>query len=319
MKVVKHMGNNNKKCSEADGLDSPFQCNHGVVDRIISHLDRSGKVDHICTFDLPRSEDVIRIINLLSKLLFPGYFGKKAADRGKLKLHLCNTANEAAELLEEEIEKCILHAYRDSSLDKREKASEAAKTKTNAFFRSLPELINVLDGDVEAAYLGDPAATGNDEVIICYPGFRAIMIYRIAHSLHKLEVPLLPRIMSEYAHGLTGIDIHPGAAIDTNFFIDHGTGVVIGETTVIGKNVKIYQGVTLGALSFPTDQEGNLQRGFQRHPTIGDDVVIYSNSSILGDVTIGKGAIIGGNVFVTNSVEEGSKVLRDGLGHRVKK
>ncbi len=306
-----------KNCKARRSAQSPFQCNQGVVDSIIEHLDRVGKVEHICTFDLPRRDSVVRILDLLSMLLFPGYFGKKAADREKLKLRLCNTANEASELLETEMHKCLLHARHENSQSGGDEAGEKAKAITFDFFRSLPDLIGVLDGDVQAAYQGDPAATGNEEVIICYPGFRAIMIQRIAGSLCKLGAPLLPRIMTEYAHSLTGIDIHPGAVIGKNFFIDHGTGVVIGETTEIGDNVKIYQGVTLGALSFPTDGAGNLKRGFKRHPTIEDDVIIYSNTSILGDITIGKGSTIGGNVFLTDAVPPGSKVSREGPGHKV--
>ncbi len=296
---------------------SPFECSHGVVDRIIEHLDHGGKVEHICTYDLPRRDNVVGILDLISKLLFPGYFGKKAADREKLKMHLCNTANEASELLEQEICKCLLHACHDNSSRAAPEATQKARSITCNFFTDLPDMIGILDGDVEAAYLGDPAATGSDEVIICYPGFRAIMIQRIAHSLHSLGAPLLPRIMTEYAHTLTGVDIHPGARIGERFFVDHGTGVVIGETTEIGRNVKVYQGVTLGAHSFPTEESGELKRGFKRHPTIEDEVVIYSNSSILGAVTIGKGSVIGGNVFLTESVPPGSKVLREGPGHRV--
>jgi serine O-acetyltransferase len=177
--------------------------------------------------------------------------------------------------------------------------------------QKLPALSEMLDLDVRAAYLGDPAATGNDEIIMCYPGFHALLIHRLAHKLHLQGVPLLPRMMAEHAHRESGIDIHPGATIGRSFFIDHGTGVVVGETTVIGDNVKMYQGVTLGALSFPTEPNGTLKRGFKRHPTIGDDVVIYSNASILGDVMIGKGSVIGGNVFLSHSVEPNSKVTRE--------
>ncbi len=307
-----------KDCNPAPHHKSPFQCNQGVVDRIIQHLEHTGKVEHICTYELPHRDNVINILELLSKLLFPGYFGKKAADRDKLKLHLCNTANEASELLEYEIKKCLIHSSSDNSGGNREKAGEQAKSITFDFFRSLPDLIGILDGDVQAAYRGDPAATSIEEIIICYPGFRAIMIHRIAHDLNKLGVPLLPRIMTEYAHSLTGIDIHPSAVIGENFFMDHGTGVVVGETTEIGNNVKIYQGVTLGALSFPTDESGELRRGFKRHPSIEDNVIIYSNASILGDITIGEGSVVGGNVLLTRSIPAGSKVAREGPGHKVK-
>jgi serine O-acetyltransferase len=177
--------------------------------------------------------------------------------------------------------------------------------RVEQFFNSFPEIARMLDADVQAAYLGDPAAYSKEEVIITYPGFYAVCIYRFAHSLWKLKVPLLPRLMSEYAHEKTGIDIHPGAQIDESFFIDHGTGVVIGETAIIGKNVKIYQGVTLGALSVKKKLQST-----KRHPTIEDDVVIYANSIILGgETTVGKGSIIGGNVWLTQSMPAGSVVF----------
>lgn len=176
--------------------------------------------------------------------------------------------------------------------------------------RCLPRLQRGLQEDVEAAFHGDPAATSRSEIIATYPGFYAIMVYRLAHWLHQYQVPLLPRMMTEVAHSETGIDIHPGATIGQQFFIDHGTGVVIGETTVIGSNVTLYQGVTLGALNFPRDQNGQIIRGQKRHPTIEDDVVIYSGATILGGQTvIGKGSTIGGNVWLTASVPPGSKVL----------
>jgi serine O-acetyltransferase len=177
--------------------------------------------------------------------------------------------------------------------------------KVEEFFKSLPDIALKLDADVAAAYIGDPAAYSKEEVIITYPGFYAVCIYRLAHALHLLKIPLLPRLMSEYAHEKTGIDIHPGAQIAESFFIDHGTGVVIGETSIIGKNVKIYQGVTLGALSV----KKKLQ-SIKRHPTIEDDVVIYANSIILGGETVvGKGSIIGGNVWLTESMPAGSVVF----------
>lgn len=194
-----------------------------------------------------------------------------------------------------------------------------ATQKVDIFFDQLPEIAKLLDADVASAFAGDPAAYSQEEVITTYPGFYAVCIHRLAHALHQLKIPLIPRLMSEYAHEKTGIDIHPGATIAESFFIDHGTGVVIGETSVIGKNVKIYQGVTLGALSV----KKKLQ-SVKRHPTIEDDVVIYANSTILGGETIiGKGSIIGGNVWLTNSVAANSVVFNkletghtDGTGHR---
>ncbi|MFW6044609.1 MAG: serine O-acetyltransferase EpsC [Planctomycetota bacterium] len=288
-----------------------------TVDAIMHTLEDRGKVEHICTYELPSREDCIRIIHLLQRLLFPGYFRSGAVDRANLRFHLGQTANEAFELLQQQITLCRLHQRRESSKKARARASKEAQGNALTLLRKLPDMIDTLDGDVQAAYLGDPAATGNDEIIICYPGFLAILIYRIAHRLHRMNVPFLPRIMTEYAHSTTGIDIHPGATIGRNFFVDHGTGVVIGETTEIGDNVKIYQGVTLGALSFPTDEEGNLKRGFKRHPSIEDDVIIYANATVLGAITIGEGSVVGGNVFLTHSVDPGSKVTLESPGHKV--
>ncbi|MBL1216399.1 MAG: hypothetical protein D8M59_02770 [Planctomycetes bacterium] len=177
---------------------------------------------------------------------------------------------------------------------------------THAFLGRLPEVRRLLSLDVQAALDGDPAAEHTDETIFCYPGVMAIMVHRLAHELYRLDVPLLPRIMSEYAHSITGIDIHPGAEVGESFFIDHGTGVVIGETTVIGKHCKVYQGVTIGAKSFPKDARGRLIRGVKRHPTLGDYVTVYASATILGgDTVIGEGCVISGGVFLTRSVPPG--------------
>jgi len=289
-----------------------------VVDGIVAKLEHTGTIDHVCHIPLPDEEAVIRILDLLSEALFPGYFGKKVLDKPNLKYHLGETVNTAYNLLAVEIAKCRLHACPHPGDASCRECEDRGIQDGLAVLERIPALIEVLDGDVRALYRGDPAAKSHDEIILCYPGFRAILTHRIAHELHSLQVPLLPRIMAEYAHRVTGIDIHPGAAIGSNFFIDHGTGVVIGETTVIGDNVKLYQGVTLGALSFPTDEHGRVQRDFKRHPNIEDDVVIYSNSTILGNVTIGRGSVIGGNVFLTHSVPPGSKVVIERPTHEVK-
>ena len=190
---------------------------------------------------------------------------------------------------------------------------------TDALFRALPDLRRQLGTDLEAAYRGDPAAASLDEILLCYPAFRAIATYRLAHILYQKRVPLLPRIMSEYAHRRTGIDIHPGATIGDYFFIDHGTGVVIGETCEIGQWVKLYQGVTLGALSFPTDESGQLVRGQKRHPTIHDRVVIYANATVLGGQTvIGENAVIGSSVWVTQSIEPNTTVMMEKPSLRIR-
>ena len=285
---------------------------------ILAALDRSENVDHVCTCPLPHFDSIGELLLLIRQILFPGYFSTDPADPDHLRGQLDTTIRKTSVMLQEEIAKCLDHVKGDQPGFSREKAKEEAADHVEAFLGKIPSLIEVLDGDVQAAYLGDPAATGYDEVIIAYPGFRAVMTYRVAHELYLQTVPLLPRIMTEYAHSATGIDIHPGARIGRNFFIDHGTGVVIGETTEIGNNVKLYQGVTLGALSFPTDDEGNLRRGFKRHPTIEDDVVIYSNASILGPLRIGRGSAVGGNVFLTHDVEAGSKVTIDKPENRIR-
>jgi len=189
----------------------------------------------------------------------------------------------------------------------------AATEAVRQFANALPGLRRLLDSDVLAAYQGDPAARSVDEVLLCYPGVLAMIHHRLAHRLYELGLPLLARIVAELAHAQTGIDIHPGATIDAGFFMDHGTGVVIGETAVIGKRVRLYQAVTLGAKRFPTDAEGNLQKGLPRHPVVEDDVVIYAGATILGRVTLGKGAVIGGNVWITDDVKPGASVTQASL------
>ena len=193
---------------------------------------------------------------------------------------------------------------------KDEPCRDTAARLASEFISRMPEIRSILSTDVEAAYYGDPAATCFGEIICCYPIIRAITNYRIAHELYTLNVPLIPRIMTEMAHSETGIDIHPGATIGHHFTIDHGTGVVIGATCIIGNNVKLYQGVTLGAKSFPLDENGNPIKGIPRHPILEDDVVVYSNATILGRITIGKGATIGGNIWVTESVPAGARIVQ---------
>jgi len=197
--------------------------------------------------------------------------------------------------------------------DDRSRIDSVARSAAGAFASALPRTRQLLDSDVTAAYHGDPAAHSVDEVLLCYPGVLAMINHRIAHTLYRLKLPLLARIVAELAHGETGIDIHPGASIGPSFFIDHGTGVVIGETAVIGSHVRVYQAVTLGAKRFPTDAEGNLQKGLPRHPVVEDDVVIYAGATILGRITIGRGAVIGGNVWLTEDVPPGASVTQAGL------
>ena len=250
-----------------------------------------------------QKEKIIEIVEGLRKILFPGYF--ESDESAGCYAHLCEQLQFARENLSTQ----ILSAYlcEDPARCKdRPSFAEQAQSVTKEFLETLPKIKEVLRTDVQAAFDGDPAAQSTDEIIIAYPGFFAVSVYRIAHELQLLHVPLLPRIMTEYAHDITGIDIHPGATIGDYFFIDHGTGVVIGETAQIGSHVKIYQGVTLGARSL---KKGQSLKGVKRHPTIGDNVTIYSNTTILGgDTCIGNNATIGGNAFIVSSVSEGTKV-----------
>ena len=288
-----------------------------AVERLVRKLGQQDSVQHVCRYPLPREQTVIRILNLLAEALFPGYFGRKGLTSANLAFHLGETLSNAYDLLAGEISRCALHARHDADGSGRLECEREGQERAFELLEDLPDLLDILDGDVRAAFEGDPAATGYDEVIFCYPGFRAVMIYRIAHVLHSNGVPWLPRIMTEHAHRITGIDIHPGAQIGRRFFIDHGTGVVIGETSRIGDDVRMYQGVTLGGYRFKTDEEGDLVRGYKRHPTIEDDVIIYANASILGDITVGAGSVIGANVFLTHSVEPGTRVTIEKPSHRI--
>ena len=260
-------------------------------------------------YSVPSDESVKDILAKFQEVLFIGYFGKQEIPDWDLEPHLHVLMSQLFEALAGQIAKSLVH---ECKLPRENCDRCRSKGEQNAarLIGKIPQIRKVLEGDVQAAYDGDPAAKSFDEIIFSYPGLRAIMVHRIAHELYLQDVPLLPRIMSEYAHTLTGIDIHPGATIGLNFFIDHGTGVVIGETTLIGKNVKIYQGVTLGALSFPKDERGNLLRDIKRHPTLEDNVTVYSGTTILGgDTVIGRGSTVGGNVWLTKSVPPGTKVV----------
>jgi serine O-acetyltransferase len=289
-----------------------------LVEATVAALQTRSTVAHVCRDSLPNSQVVVRILDLLSEAMFPGYFSQRSLDEANLPYHIGETLNAVYGLLCMEIGRCLTHERRRTGALSGPNCGVLAREHTGALLAKLPQLIHMLDGDVHAGYAGDPAATGPDEIIFCYPGFRAIMVQRLAHALHEQGVFWLPRMMTEYAHSVTGIDIHPGAHIGPNFFIDHGTGVVIGETTVIGADVRLYQGVTLGAWSFRTDDDGNVERGYKRHPTLEDDIIVYSGASILGDITIGRGSIVGGNVVLTESVPPGSVVFPEKSKPRVK-
>jgi serine O-acetyltransferase len=243
-------------------------------------------------------------------VLFPGYFGTSELTADNASFHLGSTLDWIRRKLREQVMRGLCFACTDPATMQEQDCEARAETTTRKFLSRLPVLRDLLMTDVRAAYEGDPAATSPDEAIFCYPGVLAITNYRIAHELHQLGVPLIPRIVTEHAHSITGIDIHPGAKIGENFFIDHGTGVVIGETCVIGKGVRLYQGVTLGAKSFPLDKDGKPIKGIKRHPNVEDDVIIYSEATILGDITIGRGSVVGGNVWLVESVPPGSRITQ---------
>jgi serine O-acetyltransferase len=263
---------------------------------------------------LPSRDRVIEMVEQVRIALFPGYFGDSEMGETSIPYYVGSTLDRVRRDLAEQVRRgfcftCQQEEPRDCS----QCESKVAET-TRAWLARLPHVQRLLFKDVVAAYQGDPAATSPDEAVLCYPGILAITNYRIAHELHRLGVPLVPRMITEYAHSLTGIDIHPGAAIDEAFFIDHGTGVVVGETCEIGKRVRIYQGVTLGARSFPLDENGNPVKGIPRHPMVEDDVIIYSGATILGRVRIGRASVIGGNVWLIHSVPPGSQITQAGAG-----
>lgn len=258
---------------------------------------------------LPSAEQLTQIVNLARAILFPGYFGNSSVNAQTMTYHIGVNVEQLYHLLVNQIQAGLAFELPDDGGDT-ETLCEQARLLAAQFIGRLPEMRRTLATDVEAAYNGDPAATNYGEVICCYPAIRAISNYRIAHELLVLDVPLIPRIITEMAHSETGIDIHPGAIIGHHFTIDHGTGVVIGETCIIGNNVKLYQGVTLGAKSFPLDENGNPIKGIPRHPILEDDVIVYSNATILGRITIGRGATVGGNIWVTEDVPAGERIVQ---------
>lgn len=276
-----------------------------TVRTLLNDYEQGRVIDEVKSFDHPDKDVVVEIIYSIRKIIFPGYFRNKS-------YRVYTVRNNISMLTEDIIFKLIRQIsivlrYDEELSDADEMTvAQRAEDITFAFLSRLPKIREYIEMDVEASFEGDPAAYNKDEIIYSYPGLFAILVNRIAHELFLLKVPLIPRIMTEYAHSQTGIDIHPGASIGKYFFIDHGTGIVIGETTEIGDNVKVYQGVTLGALS---TRGGQSLRSKKRHPTIEDNVTIYSGASILGGNTvIGKGAVIGGNAFITKSVPAGAKV-----------
>jgi serine O-acetyltransferase len=295
---------------------------HGLdghnLDRTVRRLTESILADprtrHLSAAYLPDRAAVLDVLENLNRLMYPGFFGARDVREENLARHLDHLLREIAPKLLEQIAGALRYERNieqgTARFEERcaECESKAAQIVA-AFLDSLPEVRRLLSLDVQAAFDGDPAARHTDETIFCYPGMKALTTHRLAHELYRLDVPLIPRIMHEHAHSVTGIDIHPGASIGRSFFIDHGTGVVIGETTVIGDHCKIYQGVTLGAKSFPKDERGRLVRGVKRHPTLEDHVTVYAGATILGgDTIIGAGSVINGGVFVTSSIPPGHVV-----------
>lgn len=282
-----------------------------ITSRIVKTYDEVGTMNHLDHCPLPKYDEVIAAMQDLSEIIYPGYRHREGLHHGNISYYVGDLIDRLHDRLTTQVGRALRHeAGATSDCDDEHDFEALGQAKTLQFLDMLPDLRKMLATDVQAAFDGDPACKNLDEVIFCYPGLEAITVYRVAHLLHELQIPFIPRMLSEWAHRRTGIDIHPGATIGSHFFIDHGTGVVIGETCEIGERVKIYQGVTLGALSFPTDGEGQLVRGHKRHPTIEDGVVIYANATILGGRTvIGHDAVIGSNVWLTSSVDPMTTVL----------
>lgn len=282
-----------------------------ITERLVRTYEELGTINHLDHCPLPNYEEVIETVQELSEILYPGYRRREGLHHGNVQYYVGEVIDRLHDRLTRQIGRALRHEAGATSECEGDTDYEAlGQAKTLQFLNELPHIREMLASDVKAAYDGDPACKSPDEVIFCYPGLEAITVYRLANLLYQLEIPFIPRMMSEWAHMRTGIDIHPGATIGRHFFIDHGTGVVVGETCEIGDHVKLYQGVTLGALSFPTDGEGNLVRDQKRHPTIEDGVVVYANATILGGNTVvGHDSVIGSSVWLTYSVDPHTTVL----------
>lgn len=279
-----------------------------VVNKILKSYEDKKEINGIDIANQPDKKAIIEIIGKLLKILYPGYYSDRIYRQYSLKNNMAATIEDVIFNLNKQIYNVCQYGHTYEDVTEQELKEKVADI-TFTFMDKLPEIREVLETDIEAFYEGDPAAYSKAEILLSYPGLFAISIYRMAHELYLLGVPMMPRIMTEYGHSETGIDIHPGATVDKYFFIDHGTGIVIGETTIIGEHVKIYQGVTLGGLS---TKGGQAMKGSKRHPTIGNNVTIYSGASILGGNTvIEDDVVIGGNAFVTSSVTKGSRVVFD--------
>lgn len=282
-----------------------------LVDRVVASYKHDPRTEHIGKLYLPSRDEIVQLVRDLLELLYPGFIGRQHLTDHNVAFHVGDLLPRIGETAFKQIYQCMLYADETGAAENSngDSPDDRARKVTLAFLESIPAIREMLAGDVQASYDGDPAALNTDEIILAYPGLLAISVHRLAHALYELDAPLMARIMAEWAHTKTGVDIHPGAKIGKNFFIDHGTGVVIGETTEIGNFVKVYQGVTLGALSFPKDERGRVIRRIKRHPTVCDRVTLYANAIVLGGETvIGENSVIGGSVFVTSSVPPDSVV-----------
>jgi len=284
--------------------------NHKIITEAVDQLSDIDSLSKLFdqdsqVFRMPSEKTLAEIIDIVRDIIFPYHYGDTPVYADTLKYYIGVRVDRLARLLRGQIEISL-----EYECNKCPDACKVADDITEQFVAKLSKLREILTTDVIAAFNGDPAAKNHGEIISCYPVIKALTNYRVAHELLKLGVPLIPRMLTEMAHSETGIDIHPGAEIGESFTIDHGTGVVIGETCIIGKGVKLYQGVTLGARSFPLDEAGNPIKGIARHPILEDNVVVYSNATILGRITIGKGAVIGGNIWVTKDVPAGCHVVQ---------
>lgn len=300
-----------------------------LVDTMVASYGRDERTRHIDRAHFPSRTEITELIERLLELVYPGFFGRQNLTEHNISYHVGEILPRIGVIAYRQVFRSLCYAdqkMRDGPPDM-ESCREQARSITDEFLERLPTVRALLAEDVQAAMDGDPAATGTDEIILAYPGMLAVSVYRLAHELYQLKVPLMPRVMTEWAHHMVGVDIHPGARIGHSFFIDHATGVVIGETTHIGDHVKVYQGVTLGALSFPKDAGGRILREEKRHPTVEDHVTIYANAIVLGGKTVlGAHSVIGGSVFLTTSVPPWSTITitppdlriksRDGV-HRV--
>lgn len=291
-----------------------------LAEKVACTYRRDGVINRIGEKDLPPRSSILQVLDRLLTLVFPGYHGEPVPRDADLQVfaasHLGHLYSEITAVLVPTLRFSRRHGctgtglWGDATNPTDADVAALAARLTSEYLDHLPAIRELLRDDVQAAYDGDPAASSTDEVILCYPGVLAIAVHRVAHPLHRLGVPLMPRIMSEWAHQQTGVDIHPGASIGRGFFVDHGTGTVIGETAILGERVKLYQGVTIGALSFQRNADGSLAKGGKRHPTVEDQVTVYAGATILGGETvIGRGAIIGGGTWITASVAAGARVI----------